>query len=139
VADWFNPPSAQEALVRVTRLAEQGQVRKAIESGESFLAKASDPAGDLHRKMADLYLAQGDAVSAVRHLQQSQSGARGMTPKPTPSSAGAAAPAAPTATAPAEPRERPGVGASVEGASARVRSDGSLEVRAGSAAATTGK
>lgn len=122
VGDMIKPPSAAEVAVRVSALAADGKIPQAIEVGEDFLLKNKDPSGDLHRQLAQLHTRQGDTISALRHLQQSTSGAPAAQAASTPaqSSATAEKAAAPTA----------GPSASVDGASAQVGPSG-IEVRAG--------
>lgn len=134
-ADWLRPPSVGEVAARVSELATSGKVNQAIALGEDFLTKNSDPSGDLHRTLADLYLSQGDTVSSIRHLEKSQGtvGSAAVVSQGVP-------PTPQVRAVPPEQVERPpAVSATVDGASARVRADGSLEVRAGSAVAGTGR
>lgn len=134
-ADWLRPPSSSEMAARVSEMAAGGKVEQAIKAGEEYLAKNPDPSGDLHRKLADLYVGQGDAVSAVRHLEKSQGpgGAAAVV------SQGERPPQQAPAVQPQPVERPPAVSATVDGASARVRADGSLEVRAGPAAAGTSR
>jgi hypothetical protein len=124
LGDMINPPNASEVTARVSALAAQGKVPQAIQVGEDFLLKNKDAGGDLHRKLAQLHTSQGDVVSAVRHLQQSNAGA------PAPQTASPAAqPSAPSEKT-AEPAATAGTAASVDGAAAKVGPNG-IEVRAG--------
>jgi len=122
VGDMIKPPSAGEVAVRVSALAAEGKIPQAIEIGEDFLLKNKDPSGDLHRQLAQLHTRQGDTISALRHLQQSTSGA--------PATQAASTPAQPSATAAKPDAPTAGPSASVDGASAQVGPSG-IEVRAG--------
>ena len=122
VGDMIKPPNAGEVTVRVSALAADGKVAQAIEVGEDFLRKNKDPSGDLHRQLAQLHTRQGDTISALRHLQQSTSGA--------PAAQAASTPAQPSAAAEKAAAPTAGPSASVDGASAQVGPSG-IEVRAG--------
>jgi hypothetical protein len=112
VSESIWPPTTAEMTARVKSQAEQGDARKAIESGERFLQKHPDSASELHRLLASLYLEQGDAPSSVRHLMKADGdGHDAIEP----------APALPP------------------GASAQVLPDGSVSVRAGGTTARTSK
>lgn len=126
VGGLIDPPSASEITARVGRLAEGGQAAQAIKTGEDFLAKHADQTGDLHRKLAELYIAQGDTLSAVRHLQQSDGS--GATTRAEP----AAPPPPPASAAPSRPElaDPPAAAASTGEVSAKV-GPGGVEASAG--------
>jgi hypothetical protein len=122
VGDMIKPPNSGEVAIRVRALAADGKIPKAIQVGEDFLLNNEDSSGDLHRQLAQLHAMQGDTMSALRHIQQSTSGAQATQEASTLAQPSAASKKPAPLTADAL--------ASVEGASAQVGPSG-IEVRAG--------
>jgi hypothetical protein len=134
VQDWISPPTPAQMTDRLQQQAAAGHANEALAAGEAYLVQHPADAQDLHRSMAQLYLAQGNAGSAVRHLAQAGTGT-GMTLRRAAADRSDPPPA--MSPSPDVPSPAP-FGASVDGASAQVLPDGSVSVRAGGVTASTG-
>ncbi len=123
MADFISPPSETQVAARMVDLLNAGKSSEAIAMGEKYLAKSRSEGPSVHAKLAELYLEQGDAGSALKHLEQS-------TLARTPQSSGATHSATEeTVKVPApQPPNSPE-------ATARIGPDG-VEARAGSARAS---
>ncbi len=82
MADLISPPSETQVAARMVDLLNAGKSSEAIAMGEKYLSKSRSEGLSVHAKLAELYLEQGDAGSALKHLEQS-------TPASTHQSSGA--------------------------------------------------
>lgn len=121
LSDLFSKPSAEKTLVKMSALSSEGKSDKAIEAGETFLAKHTDPSNQVRERLVKLYLDKGSASDALRHMQAM-----------TAVSAPAAGSSSSTPQAPAAAVAPGATSVSVDGASVRVGPSGT-EIRAGDA------
>ena len=71
LADLLSPPSETQVAARMVDLLNAGKSSQAIAMGEKYLSKNNSEGPSVHSKLAELYLEQGDAGSALKHLEQS--------------------------------------------------------------------
>jgi hypothetical protein len=71
VADWLTPPTPAQMVVRLEVAVSKGKTEEAIQMGETYLAgNPQESTEKVHRLLSLLLIEQGDAVGALRHLQQ---------------------------------------------------------------------
>ncbi len=71
MADLISSPSETQVAARMVDLLNAGKSSEAIAIGEKYLSKNGGEGPNVHAKLAELYLEQGDAGSALKHLEQS--------------------------------------------------------------------
>lgn len=119
LADFLSPPSDAQMAARMADMNAAGKRTEAIETGEKFLAAHEGPNVNVHAKLVQFYLDQGDAVKALVHIEGVNIAEINADVTPAQSPANGAEPAAPPAVS---ARVGPdGVEASVGSAKASIK------------------
>lgn len=117
IADLLSPPTDAQMAGRMADMTAAGKRAEAIETGEKFLLARPGPHAQVHAKLVQLYLDQGDAVKALVHMQGGNEAQTSAEVAPAP-----AAPAEPLAPAAASAKVGPdGVEASAGNAKASIK------------------
>lgn len=119
LADFLSPPTDAQMAARMADMNAMGKRAEAIETGEKFLVAHQGPNVNVHAKLMQFYLDQGDAVKALVHVEGANSAEinAGVTPAQNLAN-GVEPPAPPTVSARVGPD---GVEASVGSAKASVK------------------
>jgi len=66
----ISDPTPSEMSKKVDRLTQEGDYKKAISSGESYLDKNNDPDNLVSESVVNAYMASGNTQGLVGHLQK---------------------------------------------------------------------
>jgi hypothetical protein len=97
LADLLSPPTDAQMAARMADMTAAGKSVEAIQTGEKFLAAHQGPSFNVHAKLVQLYLEQGDSVRAQVHLEGANSAPIGAGVAPAPGPDAVAEPLAPPA------------------------------------------
>jgi len=70
LSDLISEPTPSEMSKRTDRLVQEGNYKKAISSGESYLDKNKDPDNLVSESVVNAYMASGNTQGVVGHLQK---------------------------------------------------------------------
>ena len=130
ISGLFTKPSVEKTISRMSALSKEGKQEKAIEAGEAFVGKYSDPDNQVREQLVRLYLEKGSTSDALRHMQGFNSGKSLTDTEVAPLGPKVGAPA--VSNIPSNVNSPHSGSIAVDGASVRTGPSGT-EVRAGDA------